>query len=104
KVPAIEARLRAEANIARVDIGAEQAQLKRELEATRRTVAVMRSRQSNLDSNLSNLSKFMEGIQTSEIQYESSSERMVVRQQIHPDAARALREFAGTVIKTNGRG
>ena len=31
--------------------------------------------------------------------YESSTERMVIRQRIHPDAARALREFAAQVIE-----
>jgi hypothetical protein len=42
-----------------------------------------------------------EPIQTNEIEYESSSERMVVRQQIHPDTARALREFAAKVINND---
>ena len=32
-------------------------------------------------------------------QYESSTERMVIRQRIDPDAARALREFAAQVIE-----
>ena len=34
---------------------------------------------------------------TTEIEYQSSSERMVIRQRVHPDAARALREFAAQV-------
>jgi hypothetical protein len=40
----------------------------------------------------------MQGIQTNEIEYESASERMVIRQHVHPDAARALREFAAIVL------
>jgi hypothetical protein len=40
----------------------------------------------------------MENVQTSEIAYESANERMIIRQHIHPDAAKVLREFAAKVI------
>jgi hypothetical protein len=40
----------------------------------------------------------MQNIQTNEFAYESANERMIVRQTVHPDAAKALREFAGMVI------
>ena len=98
KVPAIEQRLRAEATIARVDIGVEQSKLRHDLEATKRTVSVLRARHSNTDFNLGRFMRSMRGIQTNEIEYESASERLVIRQRVHPDAARALREFAAKVI------
>ena len=43
----------------------------------------------------------MANVRTSEFAYESADERMVVRQTIHPDAAKALREFAGMVINND---
>jgi hypothetical protein len=98
QVPAIAERLRAEAAIARIDIGVEQSKLRRDLEATKRTVSVLRARHSNLDFNVPQFMRGMQGIQTNQIEYESASERMIIRQQIHPDAARALREFAATVL------
>src|SRR5262245_43498968 len=75
QLPALEERLRAEQNIARVDISAEQAQLRRELETTKRSVSVLRARHSNTDFNLAQFMRGMQNIQTSEIEYESASER-----------------------------
>ena len=98
QVPAIAERLRAEANIARVDIGVEQSKLRHDLEATKRTVSVLRARHSNLNFSLSQFMRGMQNIQTNEIEYESASERMMIRQHIHPDAAQALREFAAKVL------
>jgi hypothetical protein len=98
QVQAIAERLRAEANIARVDISAEQSKLRRELAATKRTVSVLRARHSNLNFSLSQFMRSMQNIQSNEIAYESASERMIIRQQIHPDASKALREFAAMVI------
>jgi hypothetical protein len=42
-MPAIEARLRAEAHIAKGGVDPEQAELRRELEATRRTVTMLQT-------------------------------------------------------------
>jgi len=97
-VPATAERLRAEAHIARVDITTEQAKLRHDLEATKRTVGVLKARHSNTDFNLARFMKSMANVQTNEFAHESADERMVVRQTIHPDAAKALREFAGMVI------
>ena len=51
-------------------------------------MSAMRARHSTLEQFMAN-----------EVEYESSTERMVIRQRIHPDAARALREFAAQVIE-----
>ena len=48
----------------------------------------MRARHSTLEQFMAN-----------EVEYESSTERMVIRQRIHLDAARALREFAAEIIE-----
>ena len=48
----------------------------------------MRARHSTLEQFIAN-----------EVEYESSSERMVIRQRIHPTAAQVLREFAAQVIE-----
>jgi hypothetical protein len=98
QVPAIEARLRAEAHIAKGRIDAEQAEMRRELEATKRTVTILKARQSSFNFNLERL---LTGAQTSEVEYQSSEERLIIRNQMHPDAARALREFAAEVIEGN---
>ena len=55
QVPAIAERLRAEANIARVDITAEQSKLRHELEATKRTVSVLKARHSNTRCQLGSI-------------------------------------------------
>ena len=94
KVPAIAERLRAEASIARVDVGVEQAKLRRDLDATKRAVTVLRARHATLDHTVSEL----RSVQPSEVEFQSSTERVVIRSQIHPDAARALREFAAIVL------
>ena len=41
----------------------------------------------------------LEQFMANEVEYESSTERMVIRQRIHPDHARTLREFAAQVIE-----
>ena len=51
-------------------------------------MSAMRARHSTLEQFMAN-----------EVEYESSTERMVIRQRIHPDAARALREFAAEIIE-----
>ena len=102
QVPAIAERLRAEANIARVDITTEQAQLRHDLEATKRTVSVLRARHSNTDFNLGRFMRSMQNVQANEIEYESASERMIIRQRVHPGAAKALKEFAATVLDNDG--
>ena len=91
--------MRAEAHIAKGRIDAEQASLRREFEATKRTVAMLRVRQSNFHFNLE---RWLTGSQTSEVEYQSSEERVVIRQHMHPDAARALRDFAAEVIEHDG--
>ena len=48
----------------------------------------MRARHSTLEQFIAN-----------EVEYESSTERMVIRQRMHPDTARAWREFAAQVIE-----
>ena len=96
KLPAIEAKLRAEAHITKGRVDAEQAGLRRELEATKRQVTILKARQSSFNFNLERL---LTGAQTSEVEYQSSEERFIIRNQMHPDAARALREFAAEVIE-----
>ena len=41
---------------------------------------------------------------TNEVSYESitDTERMVIRQTLHPEAARALREFASEIVYHDG--
>jgi hypothetical protein len=95
---ALEQRVRAEASIVRADVTATQAEMRQELAAHKRTTSVLRARQSNTDFNLARFMRSMANVQTSEFAYESADERMVIRQQIHPDAAKALREFAATVL------
>ena len=51
-------------------------------------MSAMRARHSTLEQFIAN-----------EVEYKSSSERMVIRQQIHPTAAQVLREFAAQVIE-----
>ena len=98
KLRALEQRVRAEASIVRADVTAKQAEMRQELAATKRTLGVLKARHSNTDFNLARFMRGMENIQTSEFAYESAHERMVVRQTIHPDAAKALREFAAAVL------
>lgn len=96
KIPAIESRLRAEATISRVDMDTKIVALQRELETAKRTVSALKARQSNFNFNLE---RWLTGSQTSEVEYESSSKRILFRQRVHPDAAQALREFAAQVIE-----
>ena len=51
-------------------------------------MSAMRARHSTLEQFIAN-----------EVEYKSSSERMVIRQRIHPTAAQVLREFAAQVIE-----
>jgi hypothetical protein len=51
-------------------------------------MSAMRARHSTLEQFMAN-----------EVEYESSTERMVIRQRIHLDAARALREFTAEIIE-----
>jgi hypothetical protein len=51
-------------------------------------MSAMRARHSTLEQFMAN-----------EVEYESSTERIVIRQRIHPDAARALREFAAESVE-----
>ena len=51
-------------------------------------MSAMRARHSTLEQFIAN-----------EVEYESSTERMVIRQRMHPDAARALREFAAEIVE-----
>ena len=51
-------------------------------------MSAMRARHSTLEQFIAN-----------EVEYESSTERMVIRQRMHPDAARALREFATEIVE-----
>ena len=95
KLPAIEAKLRAEAHITKGRVDAEQAQLRHELEATKRQVTMLKARQSSFHFSLE---QALSGSQTSEVEYQTSEERVIIRNQMHPEAARALREFAEQVI------
>ena len=51
-------------------------------------MSAMRARHSTLEQFMAN-----------EVEYESSTERIVIRQRIHPDAARALRKFAAESVE-----
>jgi hypothetical protein len=97
-VPATAERLRAEASIVRADVTTKQAEMRQELAAHKRTVSFLKARHSNTDFQLGQFMRSMQNVQTNEISYESASERMVIRQKVHPNAAKALREFAGMVI------
>jgi hypothetical protein len=92
KVPAIESRLRAEATISRVDTDKKLTKLQRELDR-------MRVNQSITDYKLSELRKEATASKAASIDVElqTSTSRLVMRD-IHPAAAKALREFAAQVI------
>jgi hypothetical protein len=65
EVPAIAARLHAEAHIAK---GCVEAELQRELEATKRTVTILGAQQSCFNFNLE---RTLTGSQTSEVEYQT---------------------------------
>jgi hypothetical protein len=79
KLPAIAARLHAEAHIAK---GCVEAELQRELEATKRTVTILGAQQSCFNFNLE---RTLTGSQTSEVEYQTSEERMIIRHHMHPE-------------------
>lgn len=95
QVPAIEARLRGEALIAKTDTDRELAELRKKLKDAQRTIHSLQVRQAGLSRDLKR--GLDEGL---EVEWEASSSyaRMVIRPSIHPDAAKTLREFAGRVI------
>ena len=77
KLRALEQRVRAEASLVRADVTAKQAEMRQELGAHKRTVSVLKARQSNTDFKLGQFMRSMQNIQTNEIAYESAHERMV---------------------------
>jgi hypothetical protein len=95
KLPAIEARL--EAKQARLD--AEQTRLRHELDATKDKLGKVRVNQSITDYNLSEMRKEAAASKATSIEMElqTSTSRLVMRD-IHPAAAKALREFAAQAV------
>jgi hypothetical protein len=99
KLPEIEAEL--EVKQARLD--AEQTRLRRELDATKDKLGKLRVDQSITNYGLRELEKQTTAATKASIEMETSSARVVLRN-IHPDAAKALREFASGVIDAQDGG
>jgi chromosome segregation ATPase len=95
KLPAIEARLDAEQK----HLEAEQARLERELAKTKERVSKMRVDQSIANYNLAELQKQAEASRGAsiEMEFESRSSRFQMKA-AHPEAAKALQEFAAQII------
>jgi hypothetical protein len=95
--------LRAEAHIAKGRVDAEQAKLRRELEATAKKVSRLRVDQSFADYSISELRKEAEASKAASIELETSTSRFVMRN-INPVAAKTLRDFAAQVIDAQDGG
>jgi chromosome segregation ATPase len=95
KLPAIEARFDAE----QTRLKAEQARLERELAKTRERVSKMRVDQSIAAYHLAELRKQAEASSAAsiEMEFESRSSRFQMKA-VHPEAAKALKEFATQII------
>jgi hypothetical protein len=99
KLPAIEARLAAKQ--ARLD--AEQTRLRHELDATKDKLSKVRVNQSIADYRLSEFMREQAAAPKTEVEFETSTSRFVMRN-IHPTAAKTLREFASQVIDAQDDG
>jgi hypothetical protein len=76
----------------------EQARLQRELDETKQKLSRVRVNQSITDYGLSKLSREVAATKAAaSIEMETSSSRFVMRN-IHPAAAKTLREFAAQVV------
>jgi hypothetical protein len=95
--PAIEARLDAENR----SLKAKLAGMERELEKTKDRLGKVRVNQSVTEYSLKKLEKQVEanGAASIEMEYESRHEYFQMRAS-HPDAARALKDFANGIIKS----
>ena len=94
KVPAIEARLRAEALIAGTKTDQELTELRRELNEAQRTIVELQARQSELPGAVEQvLGQAMQNVEFEEY-YEAHSRRTVYSPTISPEAAAGLRAFA----------
>jgi hypothetical protein len=98
KVPAIEARLGAE----QTRLVAEQDRLQRELDVTKDKLANLRVEQGLDRHSISQLEKAASKT-TASIEMETSVARFALRN-IHPDAAKMLREFASQVVDAEDGG
>jgi hypothetical protein len=100
-VPAIEERLNAE----NAHLKAEQMRLKRELDATKNKLGRLRVDQSISDYNLRQLQKQAEASAGAsvELEFESRSAHFQMKA-THPDAAKALKEFATGIINGQADG
>jgi hypothetical protein len=98
-VPAIEARLDEENKRLKV----KQARLEHELEVTRDKVGKVRVNQSIADYRLSEFLREQAAAPKTEVEFETSTSRFVMRN-IHPEAARTLKEFASQVIDARDKG
>jgi hypothetical protein len=87
------------------ELEAEQARLERELDATKDKLGKVRVTQSLTDYNLRELQKQAKasGEASIEMEFETQSSRFAVKA-AHPDAARALKEFATGVINGQADG
>jgi hypothetical protein len=92
KLPEIEARLEAE-----------QARLRRELDATKDRLGKVRVDQSIADFKLSKLVREQAAAPKTEVEFETSTSRFVMRN-FHPEAAQTLRQFASEVIDARDGG
>jgi hypothetical protein len=93
-------KARLEAKQARLD--AEQTRLRHELDATKDKLGKVRVDQSIADFKLSKLMR-EQSAPTTEVEFETSTSRFVMRN-IHPTAAKTLREFASQVIDAQDGG
>lgn len=92
---ALEARF----DVRQADLESEQARLERELAKTKDRLGKMRVNQSIVDYKLSEMSKQVEASSKAsiEMEFESTSSRFQMKA-THPQAAAALKEFAGQII------
>jgi hypothetical protein len=95
RLPDIEARI----DVRQADVEDKQARLERELAKTKDRLGKMRVNQSISDYKLSEMSKQMDASSKAsvEMEFESTSSRFQMRA-AHPDAAKALKEFATQII------
>jgi predicted nuclease with TOPRIM domain len=95
KIPAIADRLTAEQK----HLEAEQARLERELAKTKDRISKMRADQSIMSYRLDELRKQTEASSAAsiEMEFESRHSRFQMKA-VHPEAAKALKEFATQII------
>jgi hypothetical protein len=98
---AVEARF----DVRQADVEGKQARLERELTKTKERVSKMRVDQSIADYSISQLEKAASASKATAVvmELETSTARFALRG-IHPDAAKALREFASQVVDAEDGG